>query len=42
MRALRLRFLGGKRRGHRLDFEGIVAGWNKEKQEEIAKKEGKF
>jgi hypothetical protein len=35
-------FPGRKQRGHALDFEGIVAGQEAEKQDEMAKKEGKF
>jgi hypothetical protein len=35
-------FPGRKRRGHALDFQGIVAGQEAEKQDKMAKKEGKF
>jgi hypothetical protein len=35
-------FPGRKRRGHALDFEGIVAGQEAEKQDKMAKKEGKL
>jgi hypothetical protein len=35
-------FPGRKQRGHALDFERILAGQEAEKQDEMAKKEGKF